>query len=100
MLLTKALVAATALELGAAGPRSIARRRASAAVCFAVGLILAAPGAEANPKFARETGKACSFCHTGPPRLNDAGLAFKNNGFRFPNDKETPDKGQKDAPAQ
>jgi hypothetical protein len=70
------------------------------ALALAVALILAMPTAEASPKFARETGKNCRFCHSGPPRLNDTGLAFKNDGFRLPNSSETPDKDHKEAPAQ
>lgn len=33
----------------------------------------------ANPKFAKETGKPCSNCHvtTGKPELNDLGKCFK-----------------------
>ena len=58
------------------------------------------PNAEATPKFARQTGRNCGFCHSGAPRLNDTGLAFKNNGFRFPNSDEAPDEDHKVAPAQ
>ena len=70
------------------------------ALLIALALIFAAPKAHATPTFARQTGRNCSFCHSGPPRLNDTGLAFKNHGFRFPNSDEAPDKDRKDAPAQ
>jgi hypothetical protein len=39
--------------------------------------------AQASPKFTQETGKACNFCHTKPPALNDQGLKFKANGNRL-----------------
>jgi hypothetical protein len=39
--------------------------------------------AAANPKFTQETGKACPFCHTKPPELNDQGKAFKANGNKL-----------------
>ena len=96
----KAALARRSRDDGVFEVKSIALRGALSATALAVALIVAAPNAEATPKFARETGKPCSFCHSGPPRLNDAGLAFKNDGFRFPNGDETPDKDQKAAPAQ
>ena len=59
-----------------------------ACTAFVLLLTLASPQADANPRFARETGKACTFCHSGPPRLNDTGAAFKANGFQFPTASE------------
>jgi hypothetical protein len=97
---TNALVAKTAPACGSPGLRPVARRRAFAAAPLAVALILAAPNVEATPQFARQTGQRCSFCHSGVPRLNDTGLTFKNDGFRFPNSTDAPDKDHKDAPAQ
>jgi hypothetical protein len=76
----------------------IALRGAVVAAPIALALTLPAPNADATPKFARQTGRSCSFCHRGVPRLNDTGLAFKNNGFRFPESKKPPDNGHKDAP--
>ena len=67
---------------------------------LALALMLAAPKAEATPSFARQTGRNCNFCHSGVPRLNDTGLAFKNNGFRFPDSNKAPDKDHQDIPAQ
>lgn len=101
----KTLVAGTVLARGPANNgvfkvNSIALRTALFAGPLALALILAAPNAEATPKFARQTGQSCSFCHSGVPRLNDTGLSFKNNGFRFPNGNETPGKDHKEAPAQ
>jgi hypothetical protein len=96
----KAVVAQPLLGRGSSSLKSIARRKALSAAPFALALILAAPNAEATPGFARETGKTCNFCHRGPPRLNDTGLAFKSEGFRFPNSSEMPDNDRKAAPAQ
>jgi hypothetical protein len=80
--------------------KSIALRGALVAAPIALAMIFAAPKAEANPNFARQTGRNCSFCHSGVPRLNDTGLAFKNNGFVLPETNKPPDKDHKDAPAQ
>jgi hypothetical protein len=63
-------------------------------------LILATLKAEATPNFARQTGRTCNFCHSGPPRLNDTGLAFKNNGFIFPDSNNAPNRDHRDAPVQ
>ena len=80
--------------------KSIALVGALAAGPIALALMFPMPNAEANPKFARQTGRPCNFCHTGVPRLNDTGLAFKNNGFAFPDSDKAPDKDRKDTPAQ
>jgi hypothetical protein len=101
----KALLATTVLahcpaNYGISKAKSIARRNAWFATPLAVALILARTNAEATPRFARETGRTCNVCHSGPPRLNETGLAFKNDGFRFPNSNETPGKDHKDAPLQ
>lgn len=100
----KTFVARTALARGSANNcvfrvKSIGLRSALFVSPVALVLILAAPNAEATPKFARQTGERCSFCHSGVPRLNDTGLSFKNNGFRFPNGNEPP-KDHKEPPAQ
>jgi hypothetical protein len=71
----KMFVAKAALARGSASNcvfkvKSIALRSALSASPFAIALILAVPNAEATPKFARQTGQHCSFCHSGVPRLN------------------------------
>jgi hypothetical protein len=66
----------------------------------ALAAIPAAPNAEATPTFARQTGKTCSFCHSGPPRLNDTGVTFKNSGFVLPGGNAAPDRDPEDAPHQ
>jgi hypothetical protein len=40
--------------------------------------------ARAIPVFAREYNLSCQSCHSGFPRLNAFGLAFKANNFRIP----------------
>lgn len=42
--------------------------------------------ARAIPAFARMYGTSCSTCHIDFPKLNDFGKAFKDAGFKFPND--------------
>ena len=39
---------------------------------------------QALPMFARKYSLPCSSCHTSPPRLNEAGYAFRAAGFRMP----------------
>jgi hypothetical protein len=80
--------------------KSIARRSALVATSFALVLMLLTPSAEATPNFARQTGRPCNFCHRGVPRLNETGMAFKNNGFTFPETDKAPNKDRQDGPAQ
>ena len=40
-----------------------------------------APLAKALPSYARQTGLACSACHTAPPELNAGGRLFKLMGY-------------------
>jgi hypothetical protein len=80
--------------------KSIALAGALVAAPIALAFIFPAPKAEATPNFARQTGRNCNFCHSGVPRLNDTGLAFKNNGFVFPESNEPSNNEHKDAPAQ
>ena len=54
---------------------------------FLIGVILfVTPRAQAIPAFARKYHTACSTCHNNWPELNDFGMAFKENGFKFPKD--------------
>ncbi len=46
-------------------------------------LTVAPRHAAANPGFAQQTGKACTFCHSAPPVLNDQGKKFKANGNKL-----------------
>jgi hypothetical protein len=40
------------------------------------------------PAFSRKYQTSCATCHNNFPELNDFGLAFKKNGFKFPKDDE------------
>lgn len=80
--------------------KSVALGSALVAAPIALALMFATPKAEATPTFARQTGRNCNFCHRGVPRLNDTGLAFKNNGFLFPDSNKAPEKDYKGAPAE
>src|ERR1035438_4010198 len=69
-------------------------------------LLVAVTPAHAIPAFSRKYQTSCATCHNDYPELNDFGLAFKKNGFKFPKDddffvKEPPvmlgAKAQKDA---
>jgi|HubBroStandDraft_3_1064219.scaffolds.fasta_scaffold81002_2 hypothetical protein len=80
--------------------KSVLLGRAFVTAPIALALIFCTPKAGATPTFARQTGRNCSFCHSGVPRLNDTGVAFKNNGFLLPDSNKAPDKDHKDAPAQ
>lgn len=51
----------------------------SIAVFFVV--VFPAHKAQAVPSFARQTGLACSSCHTNPPELTPLGRTFKLNGY-------------------
>ena len=58
--------------------------RSTKSLC-AIALIAAcwglAPLAKALPSYARQTGLACSGCHTAPPELNAGGRLFKLMGY-------------------
>ena len=54
-----------------------------AACCFMT------PEAQAIPAFSRQYQTSCSTCHVDFPKLNDFGKAFKDAGFKFPQDDET-----------
>ncbi len=58
-------------------------------VCSMVSLIvLSAQDSFALPVFARKYHTACSTCHIAFPTRNGFGEAFRNNGYRFPNDTD------------
>jgi hypothetical protein len=60
------------------------------AVVVVLGAMLASvPKISAIPAFSRKYGTSCTTCHNNYPELNDFGLAFKKNGFKFPKDDET-----------
>jgi hypothetical protein len=76
---------------GLRGFKSIALGGFLGAAPIALALMFPSPKADATPNFARQTGKNCSFCHSGVPRLNKTGLAFKKNGFHFPESNKPSD---------
>jgi hypothetical protein len=48
-----------------------------------VSLLLTSKQASASAQFSQQTGKACNFCHTAPPALNDQGKSFKAKGNKL-----------------
>ncbi len=52
--------------------------------------LLLSSSVQAVPNFARQEGVKCSTCHTAWPQLNAKGRAFKENGYRFPEDRDEP----------
>src|SRR6266568_7391866 len=72
--------ARAALADGGAGERE--RENAARALrAYATRYVLAA--AHLTPTYARQTGLACSACHTHFPELTPTGRAFKLNGYVF-----------------
>lgn len=59
------------------------RHLAALAALSALALILAIPGANALPSYARQTGQQCAACHNGFPELTPYGRLFKLNGYVF-----------------
>jgi len=53
-----------------------------------VALLAIVPKGQAIPAFSRKYQTSCTTCHNNYPELNDFGLAFKKNGFKFPKDDE------------
>jgi hypothetical protein len=56
---------------------------------FLAMLLVPATPAYGIPAFSRKYQTSCSTCHNNFPELNDFGLAFKKNGFKFPKDNES-----------
>src|SRR5271166_5634393 len=59
------------------------------AMIFLGALLVTVPNGKAIPAFSRKYQTSCTTCHNNYPELNDFGLAFKKNGFKFPKDDET-----------
>ncbi len=51
-------------------------------------VLLNVPTASAIPAFARKYQTSCQTCHTGFPKLNPFGEAFRLNGYRMPKETE------------
>jgi hypothetical protein len=69
-------------------------RRLFLLVClFLIGgfcFVLYSTSVEATLKYRKETGKRCTFCHTGvpkagdeDPKLNQDGKIFRDNGYKL-----------------
>ena len=61
-------------------------------------LLLAAGNAHAVPSFARQTGAACSACHTTFPELNAFARAFKLDGYTLNGITELKEPGSAQGP--
>jgi len=59
----------------------------SSVILVILSLIFFQEEASAVPIFARKYNTSCMTCHVGFPKLNAFGEAFRNNGFRLPNDE-------------
>ena len=75
------------------GPGSAIRKKKRCSfiflLCSMVSLIvLSAQESFALPVFARKYHTACSTCHIAFPARNGFGEAFRNNGYRFPDDTD------------
>jgi hypothetical protein len=51
--------------------------------------LIAPRRADSLPLFARDRKVPCTTCHMAFPRLNQFGMAFKQNGYRMPGEKGT-----------
>lgn len=58
-------------------------------------LCVPSPNAHATASFSRQTGLACSTCHTTFPELTPFGRDFKLNGYTLSSAKEVTEKGEK-----
>lgn len=68
--------------------KGIARWLALVFIVGTVGIFFFAERSSAIPAFARRYETSCTTCHILPPKLNAFGVAFKNNGYRIPEDDE------------
>ncbi len=59
------------------------RVKIAAATILWIGFGAAPRTAFAIPAFARKYGLPCSACHEAWPKLNNFGLAFRDNGFQW-----------------
>jgi hypothetical protein len=66
--------------------KSTHTRKVTYAFVIAAFALFLSDDARAIPAFARMYGTSCSTCHIDFPKLNDFGKAFKDAGFKFPQD--------------
>jgi hypothetical protein len=76
----------------------MALRRLLGATLAAAMVSLGGTEARAVPSFARQTGLACSSCHTTFPEINAFGRAFKMHGYSALGMKELEEAGSDKAP--
>ncbi len=62
-------------------PQIVQRKKIVILFLLAFGMFLIPKNAFATPSYARQTGMACSACHTVYPQLNSFGRSFKLNGY-------------------
>lgn len=60
------------------------------ALALVIGLGIAPRTASGVPAFARKYGLPCSACHEAWPKLNNFGLAFRDNGYQLGNERDAP----------
>lgn len=75
----------TRVSPGSPSLPAVALGTIAAAAAFA--LVFAGGQAHAVPSFARQTGMACTACHTAFPQLTPFGRVFKLNGYTLSNDE-------------
>ncbi|HER44138.1 MAG TPA: hypothetical protein ENO08_06735, partial [Candidatus Eisenbacteria bacterium] len=75
--------------------RGVEMRRIALVLCAL--WLLAPGGAEATERYAKETGKGCSFCHelTNGGPLNEVGLAYVRNDYTYPVPERILDKARR-----
>ena len=61
-------------------------QRSSIRIFLFVLPLLLPSASRAIPAFARQYGTSCATCHIDFPKLNDFGKAFRDAGFKFPQD--------------
>jgi hypothetical protein len=62
--------------------------RVTLARFLVVAAAVSALPAHAVPYFARKYETSCQTCHVAQPKLNDFGIAFRNNGYEWPGGEE------------
>jgi hypothetical protein len=62
---------------------------ASFFMVFLISLVRPEP-VHAIPALARKYGLPCSACHEAWPKLNNFGIAFRDNGYQLGNDRDSP----------
>ncbi len=83
----------TTLQIQHTGPVTMRIRRTALGRALTSGLVLLVffvtlcPDAQAVPSFTRQTGLACTVCHSSPPELTAFGRKFKLDGYTLTDKK-------------